>query len=83
MTDFRESEIHNDIREGVRLVCGDFPDAYWRDLDERHEFPWEFYKALAEGGWWVLPYPRSTAEAVAESPKPRSCSKRWLRPVLQ
>ena len=57
MADSRESELHNDIREGVRLVCRDFPDSYWRDLDERHEFPWEFYKALAEGGWVGIAIP--------------------------
>jgi acyl-CoA dehydrogenase len=57
MTDCQETEIHADIREGVRRVCRDFPDSYWRDLDERHEFPWEFYKALAEGGWIGIAIP--------------------------
>ena len=57
MTDFQESKVHTDIREGVRRVCRDFPDSYWRDLDERHEFPWEFYKALAEGGWVGIAIP--------------------------
>lgn len=46
-----ESEDHMAIREGVRRVCRDFPDAYWRDRDEQHEFPWDFYNAMAHGGW--------------------------------
>lgn len=57
MADFEESDLHNDIRQGVRRVCRDYPDSYWRDLDERHEFPWEFYKALAEGGWVGIAIP--------------------------
>jgi acyl-CoA dehydrogenase len=48
---FDEDETHQDIREGVRRVCSKFPDAYWRDLDAAHEFPWAFYEAMAEGGW--------------------------------
>src|SRR5687767_1189359 len=49
--DFTEDETHRDIRDGVRRVCSPFDDAYWRDLDDRHEFPWAFYEAMAEGGW--------------------------------
>jgi acyl-CoA dehydrogenase len=48
---FDEDDTHQDIRDGVRRVCSKFPDAYWRDLDARHEFPWEFYEAMAAGGW--------------------------------
>jgi acyl-CoA dehydrogenase len=55
--DFEESETHLSIREGVRRVCSKFPDAYWRDLDERHEFPWAFYEAMAEGGWIGIALP--------------------------
>ena len=38
------------IREGVRAVCSKFDDDYWAARDQRHEFPWDFYRALAEGG---------------------------------
>jgi len=48
---FDEDDTHADLRDGVRRVCAKFPDAYWRDLDARHEFPWDFYEAMAEGGW--------------------------------
>lgn len=57
MAEFQESELHEDIRKGVRRVCRDFPDSYWRDLDQRHEFPWEFYEALAGGGWIGIAIP--------------------------
>ncbi|PAK24535.1 acyl-CoA dehydrogenase [Streptomyces sp. alain-838] len=57
MTAFDEPEEHTDIRKGVRRLCAKFPDSYWRDLDERHEFPWEFYDALAAGGWIGIAIP--------------------------
>jgi acyl-CoA dehydrogenase len=56
---FDEDDTHQDIRAGVRRVCGDFPDAYWRDLDARHEFPWAFYEAMAAGGWIGIAMPEA------------------------
>jgi len=49
--DFGEAEHLTSIRRAVREICADFDDGYWRDHDSRHEFPWEFYEALAKGGW--------------------------------
>src|SRR5689334_11527156 len=59
MTDVgRDTEaLHADLRDGVRRVCSKFDDAYWRDCDEKHEFPWAFYEALAEGGWIGIAIP--------------------------
>ncbi len=45
------TDPHADLREGVRRVCSQFDDAYWRRCDADHEFPWAFYEAMAEGGW--------------------------------
>jgi acyl-CoA dehydrogenase len=45
------------IREGVRSVCSKFPDRYWREKDGAHEFPWDFYEAMAEGGWIGIAIP--------------------------
>jgi acyl-CoA dehydrogenase len=36
--------------EAVRLAA-QFDDEYWRAHDTAREFPWEFYRAFAEGGW--------------------------------
>lgn len=41
----------DDLRDGIRRVCADFDDEYWRRCDADHEFPWAFYDALAAGGW--------------------------------
>ena len=40
-----------EIRDSVRRICGDFPGAYWRDLDEREAYPSEFVKALTDAGY--------------------------------
>jgi acyl-CoA dehydrogenase len=40
-----------EIREGIRRICRKFPDSYWRERDQKYEFPWAFYEALAAGGW--------------------------------
>lgn len=49
--DFTPDLDHELIRDAVRRVCADFDDAYWRHCDEKHEFPWDFYTAMADGGW--------------------------------
>ncbi|HMK12827.1 MAG TPA: acyl-CoA dehydrogenase family protein [Acidimicrobiales bacterium] len=45
------------IRDGVRRVCSKFDDAYWRRHDADHEFPWDFYNLMAEGGWVGIAIP--------------------------
>jgi acyl-CoA dehydrogenase len=55
--DFSESEEHTLLRESIRRVCTGFPDSYWAGCDGRHEFPWEFYRALADGGWIGIAIP--------------------------
>lgn len=55
--DFAQNETHEAIREGVQRVTAKFDDAYWRERDEKHEFPWAFYEAMAEGGWVGIAIP--------------------------
>ena len=49
--DFSPNEDHLAIIEGVDRVCADFDDHYWSSCDVEHRFPWEFYSAMASGGW--------------------------------
>ncbi|HXT29455.1 MAG TPA: acyl-CoA dehydrogenase family protein, partial [Vicinamibacterales bacterium] len=44
-------DLHQDLRAGVRALCRDFPDPYWRDLDARREYPTAFVKALTDAGY--------------------------------
>jgi acyl-CoA dehydrogenase len=45
------------LRDGVRKVLSKFPPSYWADMDARSEFPWEFYRCFAEGGWLGIAIP--------------------------
>ena len=49
--DFGTSDEQQLIRDAIQRICRDFPDEYWSKCDEEHMFPWDFYHALAEGGW--------------------------------
>ena len=40
-----------ELRTAVRAVCDRFPDAYWRDLDARREYPEAFVAAMTEAGF--------------------------------
>ncbi|MEE8245103.1 MAG: acyl-CoA dehydrogenase family protein, partial [Pseudomonadales bacterium] len=51
------SEEHQLIRDAVQKVCKDFPDEYWSEKDEAHEFPWDFYNAMAQAGWIGIAIP--------------------------
>jgi acyl-CoA dehydrogenase len=46
-----------EIRRGVRELYAGFPDAYWRDLDARREYPGEFVRAMTEAGYLAAPIP--------------------------
>ncbi|HEY0574030.1 MAG TPA: acyl-CoA dehydrogenase family protein [Pseudonocardia sp.] len=55
--DFEEHEDHRAIRQAVRDVCRQFDDDYWMHLEAEHQFPWEFYRELAKGGWIGIAIP--------------------------
>ena len=40
-----------ELRSAVRAVCDRFPDAYWRDLDAKREYPEAFVAAMTEAGF--------------------------------
>lgn len=45
------TDPHLELRDGVRRICADFPDEYWRRCEADHAFPWAFYQAFADAGW--------------------------------
>lgn len=49
--------VHEDIRQAVRTLCSKFPDEYWAERDDKHEFPWDFFHAVVDGGWLGLTIP--------------------------
>ncbi|HEY1970324.1 MAG TPA: acyl-CoA dehydrogenase family protein [Pseudonocardia sp.] len=57
--DFTEHEDHRAIRQAVRDVCKQFDDDYWMRHEADHEFPWEFYREMAKGGWIGIAMPEA------------------------
>ena len=55
--DFSINEDHEAIRDGVRAVVKTFTDDYWLELDSDGKFPFEFHRAMAEGGWLGITMP--------------------------
>ncbi|MFJ9176051.1 acyl-CoA dehydrogenase family protein [Streptomyces sp. NPDC102360] len=55
--DFQLTEDQETIRKAVAGLLRDFDDAYWSAKDQQHEFPEEFYAAVAGGGWLGLTIP--------------------------
>jgi acyl-CoA dehydrogenase len=48
----------SEIREGVRALCGEFPPAYFREVDARRGYPEEFVAALTKAGWLAALIPQ-------------------------
>jgi acyl-CoA dehydrogenase len=46
-----DQSLHESLRRNVRDLCNRFPDAYWRDLETRREYPEEFVRALTAAGY--------------------------------
>lgn len=55
--DFNLTEAQLQIRDEIRRVCREFPDAYWREVDGKKEYPEAFVKKLTELGWLAAPIP--------------------------
>src|SRR6202047_3652691 len=54
---FELSEDQELIRKSVAELAGKFDDHYWMTKDQAHEFPTEFYDAIAKGGWLGMTIP--------------------------
>ncbi|TXR04146.1 acyl-CoA dehydrogenase family protein, partial [Escherichia coli] len=48
-----------DIRDAVRALCAQFPDAYHRRVDEARGYPEEFVGALTRAGWMAALIPEA------------------------
>ena len=47
-----------DIRDAVRDLCAQFPDGYFRKVDEQRAYPAEFVDALTRAGWLAALIPQ-------------------------
>ncbi|MFF2316907.1 acyl-CoA dehydrogenase family protein [Arthrobacter sp. NPDC058097] len=39
------------VRAATRELARKFDNNYWLEKDRKHEYPWDFIKAFADGGW--------------------------------
>ena len=46
-----ETKEYEELRQGVRTVCDEFPDEYWQGLDRERRYPEEFVRAMTESGY--------------------------------
>src|SRR5918911_1784644 len=49
--DFALTEQQEMIRKEVATLARSFSLDYWLEKDRKHEYPWDFVKAFAAGGW--------------------------------
>lgn len=54
---FELTEDQQLIRKSVAELSARFDDHYWMEKDQAHEFPTEFYDAIAAGGWLGMTIP--------------------------
>jgi acyl-CoA dehydrogenase len=57
------SEEQEAIRDGVAKVCDGFDDEFWSACDTEKRFPFEFHRAMADGGWLGITMPESLGGA--------------------
>ena len=48
-----------EIREGVRALCAEFPDEYFRRIDAERGYPEAFVDALTKAGWLAALVPQA------------------------
>ena len=46
-----DTEPYHEIRSGVRALCAEFPDEYFRKVDAERAYPSAFVDALTKAGW--------------------------------
>jgi acyl-CoA dehydrogenase len=52
------SNNFEEIRSGVRALCAEFPDEYFRKVDAARGYPAEFVDALTKAGWLAALIPQ-------------------------
>ena len=52
------SDRFQDIRDGVRSLCAEFPDEYFRKIDDARGYPDAFVDSLTKAGWLAALIPQ-------------------------
>ena len=54
----KSTDQYQEIRDGVRALCAQYPDEYFRKMDEQRAYPEAFVNALTEAGWLAALIPQ-------------------------
>ena len=74
---FELTEDQELIRRSVAELASKFDDHYWMTKDLAHEFPQEFYDAIADGGWLGMTIPEQYGGHGLASRRPPSWPRKW------
>ena len=55
---FKFTEEQEALRAAVRDLCKRYPDTYWRDVDEKREYPEAFVADLTQAGYLAALIPQ-------------------------
>jgi len=55
--DFSLTPDQEAVRDAVQKICTEFDDDYWLERDKSGDFPEEFYRSIADGGWLGIAMP--------------------------
>src|SRR6516225_603652 len=59
MIEHTSSNNHHEIRDAIRALCAEFPDEYFRKIDEERGYPEAFVNALTQAGWLAALIPQA------------------------
>jgi acyl-CoA dehydrogenase len=52
------AHAHQEIRDAVRALCAQYPDEYFRKIDQARGYPEDFVNALTKAGWLAALIPQ-------------------------
>ncbi|MBK6613784.1 acyl-CoA dehydrogenase family protein [Ottowia sp.] len=58
MIEHTQSNNFPEIRDAIRALCAEFPDEYFRKIDEQRAYPEAFVDALTKAGWLAALIPQ-------------------------
>jgi len=58
MIEHTQSNNFPEIRDAIRALCAEFPDEYFRKIDEQRGYPEAFVDALTKAGWLAALIPQ-------------------------
>lgn len=63
MLALEQNEELQSIKDSIDRICARYDDEYWRKTDEIGDFPEEFVKDIAAGGWFGIAMPEEVGGA--------------------